>query len=120
MQVTTVFSVVVFDLFFATVSGAKAPQSAASEHRMVMQDRAILHANLMNTAGMCRDPRPVIIYPQASNNKIYYPRGTVSLLTIYFILKKLIKHFFDTSCFTDAQIKLGAAKIQAKFADQII
>lgn len=64
-------------LFIFTVNGAKAPQNAASEHRMVMQDRAILHVNLMNTAGMCRDPRPVIVYPQATNNKIYYPRGTL-------------------------------------------
>lgn len=80
MQTTTLLSLVIIDLFFVSANGAKAPQSAASEHRMVMQDRAILHINLMNTAGMCRHPRPVIIYPQASNNKIYYPRGTVSLL----------------------------------------
>lgn len=82
-------------LFIFTVNGAKAPQNAASEHRMVMQDRAILHVNLMNTAGMCRDPRPVIVYPQATNNKIYYPRGTVSynLFNFVFLQFAPIVHF---------------------------
>ena len=69
-------SFMLLDLFIV-VDGAKPPQSAAAEHRMLMQDRAILHVNLMNTIGLCRDPRPLIIYPPATNNKIYYPRGTV-------------------------------------------
>lgn len=49
-----------------------------AEHRLIMQDRAILHINLMNTNGLCRDPRPLVIYPPSTPNKIYYPRGTVS------------------------------------------
>lgn len=52
--------------------------STIAEHRLIMQDRAILHINLMNTVGLCRDPRPLIVYPPSSTNKIFYPRGTVS------------------------------------------
>jgi len=48
-----------------------------AENRMLMQDRAILHVNLMNTIGLCRDPRPQVIYPPANSHKIYYPRGTL-------------------------------------------
>ncbi|KAH9420843.1 hypothetical protein DERP_001274 [Dermatophagoides pteronyssinus] len=51
--------------------------STIAEHRLIMQDRAILHINLMNTVGLCRDPRPLIVYPPSSTNKIFYPRGTI-------------------------------------------
>lgn len=83
MQRSTILSVVIIDFFIMYISSqvecAKPTfqQSAAAEHRMIMQDRAILHVNLMNTVGLCRDPRPVIIYPPASHNKVYQPRGTV-------------------------------------------
>src|SRR5699024_7327873 len=51
--------------------------SSIAENRMIMQDRAILHVNLMNTIGLCRDPRPMVVYPPATAHKIYYPRGTL-------------------------------------------
>lgn len=62
-----------------TAWAAKAPftYSSIAERRMLMQDRAILHVNLMNTIGLCRRPRPQIFYPPATPQKIFYPRGTL-------------------------------------------
>lgn len=53
-------------------------KNTAEEYRMMMQDRALLNLNLMNTIGKCRDPRPLVVYPIATANKIFHPRGTVS------------------------------------------
>lgn len=79
MQSTILLSVVLLDLFLMAREGkcAKPQVSAAIEHRLAMKERAILNSNLMNTIGICRVPRPQIIYPKKSNNKLYYPRGTV-------------------------------------------
>lgn len=75
---------ILFSVLSSVVSvslGAKASSQYANiaEHRMIMYDRAILHVNLMNTIGLCRDPRPLVVYPPSTTNKIYSPRGTVRL-----------------------------------------
>ncbi|KAI7695307.1 hypothetical protein SSS_09765 [Sarcoptes scabiei] len=44
---------------------------------MLMQDRALVHINLMNSIGQCREPRPIIVYPTELSGKFYQPRGTI-------------------------------------------
>lgn len=66
-------------------------KNTAEEYRMMMQDRALLNLNLMNTIGKCRDPRPLVVYPPATPNKIFHPRGTVSVAISYLNFKKINK-----------------------------
>lgn len=68
-----------FSSSLSVAEAAKAPfqYSSLAERRMLLQDRALLHVNLMNTMGLCRHPRPQIIYPPATPAKVYYPRGTL-------------------------------------------
>ena len=73
-----------------TSQAAKPPSSSLGHHRLVMQDRAILHLNLMNTVGHCREPRPLVVYPAATANKIYYPRGTVCIPLMMLMIKMAI------------------------------
>ena len=62
----------------AAICNAKPPINRYQHHHHYqMQDKAILHVNLMNTIGLCRDPRPLIVYPPATAQKTYYPRGTL-------------------------------------------
>ena len=87
ITLTTISTFLLVDYLLITTSNGAKPsfhQSSAQEHRMIQQDRAILHVNMMNTIGMCRIPRPIIIYPPSSSNKHFLPRGTVLYLNTHY------------------------------------